>query len=123
MNTVRVLIVDDQEPFRRAAAAVVGATDGFSFVGAAEDGQAALEAVLKHLPDLVLVDVNMPGMDGVEVSRRIRRLDSPPMVVLVSTYELGDVGEEALHCGASAYVAKSDLDSDCLRSIWQRLAR
>jgi DNA-binding NarL/FixJ family response regulator len=123
VDTVRVLIVDDQEPFRRAAAAVVEATDGFSFVGAAEDGEAAVEAVLVHRPDLVLVDVNMPGVDGLEATRRIRKLDPAPVVVLVSTYELSDLGEEALGCGASGYVAKSDLDSDCLCSVWDGVGR
>jgi DNA-binding NarL/FixJ family response regulator len=107
---VRVLVIDDQEPFRKAATAVVDSMDDFFVVGSACDGKDAVRAVLQLRPDLVLMDVNLPGIDGLEATRRIRRLDPAPVVVLVSTYELSDVGEEALLCGASAYITKSEFE-------------
>ncbi|MGH2766519.1 MAG: response regulator transcription factor, partial [Actinomycetota bacterium] len=69
--TVRVLIVDDQEPFRQAARAVVELTDGFEVAGEAETGEAAVDAARGLGPDLVLMDVNLPGIDGLEATRRI----------------------------------------------------
>lgn len=121
MPDVRVMVVDDQEPFRRAAAAVVAVTEGFVLVASASGGQESLVAAEEHRPDLVLMDVTMPGLDGLEATRRIRRLDPPPSVVLVSTYELPDLEDDVLGCGAGAYVPKADLDSARLRKVWDEL--
>lgn len=118
MGDVRVLLVDDHEPFRNAAAAVVGATDGFVIVASAVDGHESLAAVEAHRPDLVLMDVNLPGIDGLEATRRICSSNGAPAVVLLSTYDIADLGEDASRCGAGAYVAKSDFDSACLRDVW-----
>lgn len=115
---MRVLVVDDQEPFRSAAATVIAATEGFELVGTAIDGATSLAAVEEHRPDLVLMDVNLPDVDGLEATRRICSSMGAPAVVLVSTYELGDLGADALECGAGAYVAKVDFDSDSLRDVW-----
>lgn len=119
MAPVRVLVVDDQEPFRKAATAVVDSMDGFVVVGSASDGEESVRAVLELRPDLVLMDVNLPGIDGLEATRRVRRLDPAPVVVLVSTYELSDVGDDALRCGASSYITKSEFDSARLLQVWE----
>ena len=74
----RVLVVDDQDPFRRAMAAVVAETDGFVVVGAVASGEESLVAVQELRPDLVLMDVNLPGIDGVEATRRIRQARDAP---------------------------------------------
>jgi CheY-like chemotaxis protein len=118
---VRVLIVDDLEPFRQAASAVVGATPGFVVVGTAVDGEESLAAVDEQRPDLVLMDVNLPGIDGLEATRRIRSREDAPVVVLLSTYEFSDIGGEAFSCGARAYLTKAEFDSDWLRQVWDGL--
>ena len=76
MKTVRVLIVDDQVPFRRAAQAVVESTDSFVVIGAVATAEDALASVAELEPDLVLMDVNLPGIDGMEASRRLRGIPS-----------------------------------------------
>ena len=85
MEDVRVLVVDDQEPFRVAMAAVVEATDGFAVVGAVASGEDSVVAARDLAPDLVLMDVNLPGIDGVEATRQISRLGLGTVVVLLST--------------------------------------
>lgn len=122
MGDVRVLVVDDQEPFRRAAGALISATEGFVLVGDAVDGEESLATAIQHQPDLVLMDVSLPGIDGIEATRRIRARDGAPVVVLLSTYELAELGAEALDCGAQAYVPKAEFDSARLRQVWSEAA-
>ena len=118
MAQVRVLIVDDQEPFRRAAAAVVELTDPFVVAGTAESGESCLTAVRAVLPDLVLMDVGLPGIDGLEAARRLSALPRPPVVVLVSTHEEEEFGDTARSCGAVAYIKKSVFGPDRLAAAW-----
>lgn len=115
---VRVLIVDDQEPFRRAAAAVVELTDPFVVAGTAESGEGCLRAVPALRPDLVLMDVGLPGMDGLEAARRLATLPRPPVVVLVSTHDAEEFGDTARSCGAVAYIKKSVFGPDRLAAAW-----
>jgi DNA-binding NarL/FixJ family response regulator len=120
MGDVRVLVVDDQEPFRVAMAAVVEATDGFAVVGAVASGEDSVVAARDLAPDLVLMDVNLPGIDGVEATRRIRaepRADGTPVVVLLSTYDEDEF--DAVGCGAAAYVPKGAFGPDRLVHEWQ----
>jgi|tagenome__1003787_1003787.scaffolds.fasta_scaffold20691273_2 DNA-binding NarL/FixJ family response regulator len=113
---VRVLIVDDQEPFRRAMAAVVDETEGFAVVGSATSGEESLVEAARLRPDLVLMDVNLPGIDGIEASRRLRDFAEPPVVLLLSTYDEEDFDVQG--CGAAAYVAKAALEPDRLTAVW-----
>ncbi|HEX2031538.1 MAG TPA: response regulator transcription factor [Actinomycetota bacterium] len=114
----RVLIVDDQEPFRMAARAVVEATDGFEVAGESETGEAAVEAAAELDPDLVLMDVNLPGIDGIEATRRILADRHSVVVLLVSTYEADEYAPRAAECGAAAYIPKSEFDPDRLSEAW-----
>jgi DNA-binding NarL/FixJ family response regulator len=115
---VSVLVVDDQATFRQAMVAVVDATDGFEIVGQAASGETALRACAELQPDLVLMDVNLPGIDGVEATRRLRGLPSPPVVLLLSTYDADTADGFISDCGAAAYVLKSEFGPDRLLSAW-----
>ena len=82
-----MLIVDDQEPFRRAMAAVVDGDRRVRIVGSATTGEESLAAAAELHPDLVLMDVNLPGIDGIEATRRLTAAPDGPVVVLLSTYD------------------------------------
>ena len=102
--TVRVLIVDDQEPFRMAARMVVEATDGFDVVGEAETGEDSVAMAAELAPDLVLMDVNLPGINGLDATRQILAGASDGstavVVLLLSTYEEEEYAPRAAECGA-----------------------
>jgi DNA-binding NarL/FixJ family response regulator len=116
---VRVLVVDDQEPFRRAIAAVVAETDGFVVVASTESGEESLAAVARLRPDLVLMDVNLPGMNGLDATRKILEGSSARTVILLlSTYEEDEYAPRAAECGAAAYIPKSAFGPDRLESAW-----
>ncbi|HJV05237.1 MAG TPA: response regulator transcription factor [Actinomycetota bacterium] len=120
----RVLIVDDQEPFRLAARAVVEMTEGFEVAGEAETGEAAVESARDLRPDLVLMDVNLPGIDGIEATRRIlEESDGRAVVLMVSTYEAEEYGPRAAEAGAAAYIPKSEFDPDRLEEAWAAATR
>jgi DNA-binding NarL/FixJ family response regulator len=115
---VRVLIVDDQSLFRRAIRAVVDVADGFVVVGCVASGEESLVAVGTLRPDLVLMDVNLPGIDGMEATRRLRTGGNATAVVLLSTYDEDDWDGLAQECGALAYVAKSAFGPERLAAVW-----
>ena len=116
--TVRVLIVDDQAPFRSAARMVVELTDGFEVLAEAETGEEAVEKTLSLEPDLVLMDVNLPGIDGLEATRRILVGASSIRVVVLSTYEASEYGPRASEAGAIAFVSKSAFTPEALEDAW-----
>lgn len=122
MADVRVLIVDDQLPFREASRMVVEMTDGFEVAGEAANGEEAVELAADLRPDLVLMDVQMPGIDGLEATRRIMTLDDPPHVLVMSTHESGSYEEPSLAAGAIGFVPKSMFSMDALEEIWAGLA-
>ncbi len=122
-GTVRVLIVDDQEPFRMAARMVVEATDGFEVVGESETGEQAVDMAREVNPDLVLMDVNLPGINGLDATRRILAdadLGTHRVVILLlSTYEEAEYAPRAAECGAAAYIPKSSFGPDRLADAWE----
>ncbi len=121
MTDVRVLIVDDQLPFREASRMVVEMTDGFEVAGEAVNGEDAVEMCAALRPDLVLMDVQMPGIDGIEATRRIMLLDGPPPVLVMSTHESGSYEEPALAAGAIGFLPKSMFGMDALEETWAGL--
>jgi DNA-binding NarL/FixJ family response regulator len=118
---VRVLLVDDQETYLRAMTSVVEETPGFEVVGQAMSGEEALEVATATLPDLVLMDVNLPGIDGLEATRQLRTRTPAPVVLLLSTYdEAGD--SFVAESGAAAYVTKAAFGPDRLDEVWSAAA-
>jgi DNA-binding NarL/FixJ family response regulator len=115
---VRVLIVDDQELFRKAASAVVQESEGFMLVGSVATGEESIAAAQQLRADLVLMDVNLPGIDGFESTRRLRALCAPPVVALLSTHDAEEFGDDVRACGAAAYLVKSAFGPETLASAW-----
>ncbi len=119
--SVRVLIVDDQAPFRDVARTVVELTDGFEVVGEVETGEDSVRSARELRPDLVLMDVNLPGMSGLEATREILAGadDGTRVVVLVlSTYEADEYAPRATEAGAAGFISKSEFSPDRLTEAW-----
>ena len=116
--SVTVLVVDDQAPFRLAARAVLRRSPGFELVGEAETGEQAVQLVPTLHPALVLMDINMPGINGIEATRQIVGAAPGTIVFLCSTYQLGDLPPDAATSGAVAYINKEELAPSVLRRLW-----
>jgi pilus assembly protein CpaE len=117
---VTVLVVDDQPPFRDAARAVVDRLTGFELIAEADSGEAAIALVAALHPDLVLMDINLGGIDGIQATATITSGFPSTMVVLLSTYDLSDLPASARTSGAVAYVNKDDFGGRALRKLWQQ---
>ncbi len=118
VDSVSVLIVDDQAPFRAAARTVVAVTAGFEVVGEVETGEAAISEARAVSPGLILMDINLPGVNGIDATREIMSEAPGTVVILLSTYQSGDLPADAASCGAAAYVHKEDFSPDEVRRIW-----
>jgi DNA-binding NarL/FixJ family response regulator len=104
--SVRVLVADDERVVRDGLALLLGLLDGIDVVGTAVDGADAVRQAATSHPDVVLLDLDMPTMDGVEASRRLARLPDPPRVVVLTTYADDDWVFRALRAGARGYLTK-----------------
>ena len=112
-----ILIVDDDQRFRGIARELLEA-EGFDVVGEAEDGEGALAAARELEPDVVLLDVNLPDLDGFEVAARISAEDGPS-VVMTSTRDKSDFGAELSRSGARGFVPKDELSAERIVSLCQ----
>jgi two-component system, NarL family, invasion response regulator UvrY len=119
---VGVMIVDDQAPFRRAARMVMAATPGFAVVGEAESGEEAVDLFERLAPGLVLMDINLPGINGIEATRRITGAHPEATVLLLSTYQAADLPSGADSCGAAGYVNKEEFGPSVVLDIWKNRA-
>jgi DNA-binding NarL/FixJ family response regulator len=103
---IRVLIVDDQALVRAGFRAILEQQPDIDVVGEAEDGKEAVFQARKHRPDVVLMDIRMPGSDGIEATRQLMHMEDPPRVLMLTTYDLDEYLYEAMRAGASGFVLK-----------------
>ena len=113
----RVLVVDDQPPFRAIARQVVELTPGFAVVGEAETGEDAVRLAQELAPEVVLMDINLPGITGIEATRQILATAPETLIVLLSTYRASDLPADAMTSGARRYVHKEDLEPGVLVDV------
>jgi DNA-binding NarL/FixJ family response regulator len=123
---IRVLLVDDQELFREGVRVIVEAQEGMTVVGAAADGVTAVRLVDELAPDVVLMDIRMPEMDGVEATRQLflpdqaSRRERPVRVIVLTTFNLDDRAATAIRYGASGFLLKGTTPamlSDAIRTV------
>ena len=114
--TPTLLIVDDHEGFR-AFARTLFTAEGFEITAEAADGEAALEAVREHHPDVVLLDVQLPGIDGFEVAERLSDMAEPPAVVMTSTREAADYGARLAGAPILGFVPKHELSGAAVAAL------
>ncbi|HLL33188.1 MAG TPA: response regulator transcription factor, partial [Streptomyces sp.] len=112
-DAIKVLLVDDHQVVRRGLRTFLEVQDDIEVVGEAADGAEGVERAQELKPDVVLMDVKMPGMDGVEALRRLRELDHPARVLIVTSFTEQRTVVPALRAGAAGYVYK-DVDPDAL---------
>jgi DNA-binding NarL/FixJ family response regulator len=116
-SAVRVLLADDQQLVRTGLRMILSAEPDLEVVGEAATGQEALEQCRRRPPDVVLMDVRMPVMDGVEATRRLQGLPEPPKVLVLTTFDLDEVVYEALRAGASGFLLKDTPAEDLVAAV------
>ncbi len=116
-SVVRVLVVEDNEPFRRFLCSALGAKPELQIVGKVGDGLEAVQKAEELQPDLVLLDIGLPGLNGIEAGRRIRRLSPKSKILFVSQESSTDFVQEALRLGALGYVVKAHAGSDLMVAV------
>lgn len=117
MKTLMFVIADDASLYREILRQMVQSQPAWVIVGEAADGQAALELVRQHTPDVVLLDVNMPVMNGIETTRQIKHTWPATTVFVFSGYDDEEFRHESLSAGAGAYLRKEDVDAEILARL------
>jgi DNA-binding NarL/FixJ family response regulator len=110
-DVVRVLVVDDDDLFARMIAHLVSSEEDLELVGRASNGLEGVELALAHVPDLIVMDVHMPVLDGFEATKRLRKLGVDADVLLVSGEDVSAHGQDTGSVGAVGYLSKSDVPS------------
>ena len=116
-STVHVLVVDDNESFRRFVCSMLGQKPESRVIGEAVDGLEAVQKAEELRPDLILLDIGMPILNGIEAARRICKLSPESKILFVSQESSADVVEEAFRLGALGYIAKTDVGSELLTAV------
>jgi DNA-binding NarL/FixJ family response regulator len=120
MKSTRVLVADDLTPVLSAVAKLL--QDSFEIVGLVSDGKAALESALSLKPDLVLLDISMPGLSGIEVARELRKRHNDTKIVFLTVYDDFDIVATCLAAGGLGYVSKVLMDTDLILAMNEALA-
>jgi DNA-binding NarL/FixJ family response regulator len=116
-STIRVLIVDDFEPFRRFVRSLIEKKPELQIVGETSEGLEVIQKVEQLKPDLILLDIGLPGLNGIEVARQIRKTAPESKIIFLSQESSPDVTQLALDLGARGYVAKATAGTDLLAAI------
>ena len=114
---IRVLLVDDDALVRSGLRMMLAGADSVEVVGEAEDGREVLGAVDRHRPDVVLMDIRMPRLDGIEATRLLRSQPSPPEVIVLTTFDADELVLRALRAGAAGFLLKDTPPPDIVRAI------
>ncbi|QDP81263.1 response regulator transcription factor [Nocardia otitidiscaviarum] len=114
---IRVVLLDDEELVRSGIAMILEAGGGIEVVAQGEDGRDIVELVHRHRPDVVVTDIRMPRVDGLEVTRRVRALSDPPAVVVLTTFGLDEYVHAALEAGAAGFLLKDTPPRELARGI------
>ncbi len=118
MDKVKILIVDDHAILRDGIRALLGVHDQIDVVGEASDGHECIEKALESEPDVILMDLVMPGMDGLEATRRIRKKMPKVKVLFLTQYESKEYVQSAIKAGAHGYIPKKAVGSELLKAIY-----
>lgn len=111
------MIVDDNDIIRRGLRTIIDAGEDMQVVADAADGRSALEAARRARPDIALVDIRMPGMDGLTATRELLRLERPPRVIILTTFNTDEYVDEAIHSGAAGFLLKDSPPEELLRAL------
>jgi len=114
---VKVLLVDDDALVRAGLRLMLSAAEDLEVVGEADDGTRAVAAVREHRPDVVLMDIRMPEMDGITATAALRRLDAPPQVIVLTTYQADEQVLSALRAGASGFLLKHTPPEEIVNAV------
>src|ERR1700758_4407845 len=116
---MRLLIVDDHEVVRRGVRSLLSEQAGLEVCGEAVDGQDALDKARELKPDLIVMDVSMPRLNGLEATRQIRSILPSCEVLVLSQHENNEMARQALNAGARGYVVKSSISRDLISALWK----
>jgi len=114
---VRVLLVDDDALVRAGLRMILSSAEDLELVGEADDGARAVAAVREHRPDVVLMDIRMPEMDGITATAALRRLDAPPQVIVLTTFQADAQVLSALRAGASGFLLKDTPPAEIVNAV------
>src|SRR3954468_24906751 len=117
MDVIRVLLVDDDALVRSGLRLMLAGASGVEVVGEADDGRGVLAAVDRHRPDVVLMDIRMPQLDGIEATRLLRAQPSPPAVIVLTTFDADELVLRALRAGAAGFLLKDTPPPEIVRAI------
>lgn len=117
MKTSTVIIADDHPVFRKGLRDIIGSNGHLQVIGEADNGEAALALIMKEVPDVAVLDIEMPGLSGIEIVRRVRDAALPVAMLILTMYEDEDVFTEAMSAGAMGYMLKDSAILEIVRAV------